>query len=57
MANTKNIIDMEGLYRAGYQSRIDAEKLDKHRRVDLIDHKYKKPPQWEVGRYQQNHAG
>ena len=56
MANTKNIIDMEGLYRAGYQSRIDAENVDKDRRVDLIDQLFMKAGQWVVGRYQQNHA-
>jgi hypothetical protein len=50
------IIDMEGLYRAGYNSRIDAENADKDRRVQLIDQLFIKAGSWVVDRYKQNHT-
>ena len=56
MANTKNIIDMEGLYRAGYNSRIDAKNQDKDRRVALIDQLFMKAGSYVIDRYKQNHA-
>lgn len=55
MAN-KPIIDMEGLYNAGYNSRIDAENADKDRRVQLIDQLFIKAGSWVVDRYKQNHT-
>ena len=55
MAN-KPIIDMEGLYRAGYNSRIDAENADKDRRVQLIDKLFIKAGGFVVNQYKQNHA-
>mgnify|MGYP003113750528 FL=1 len=55
MAN-KPIIDMEGLYNAGYNSRIDAENANKDRRVQLIDQLFIKAGSWVVDRYKQNHT-
>ena len=55
MAN-KPIIDMDGLYNAGYNSRIDAENANKDRRVQLIDQLFIKAGSWVVDRYKQNHT-
>ena len=54
MAN-KNIIDMQGLYRAGYASAIDPENRDKDYRVQLIDKLFLKAGGWIIDRYQRNH--
>jgi len=47
---------MQGLYNAGYNSRIDAGNANKDRRVQLMDQLFIKAGSWVVDRYKQNHA-